>query len=1453
MSADSSSGTQEPIAKLPSGEIETDRRSLGKYQLIRKIGAGGMGTVFLALDSQLKRTVALKILPRERTSNPTLVKRFQAEAQAAAQLKHDNIVTVYDAGNADGHLYIALEYVEGTDVHELVARNGRIPLMRSIEIIKQVARALDHAHKQGIVHRDIKPSNLLLMKDGTVKLTDMGLARSIDETVDTGITREGTTVGTVDYMSPEQARDSQAADIRSDIYSLGCTWYQMLTGSPPFPTGSVTNKLYAHVSKPRPDPRSVNPKIPEGAVEILHKMMARKASERYQTPAELLKDLENVDLRMSREQTMVLDAITDTSEVDDVPKLASSLPPPMGDSGRLKGDSGRLKGDSGRLKGDSGRLKGDSGKLKGDSGRLAEETGRTADDSVRFPSLPPRMANPSLPSSEQSSRRDRRELPPRADDSSARTARPEGKKNKGVGGSARNARPQVSEEPVISRKPAASRQKSSSGTWSVNSIDYKQLAWVGGIIFGVVLLGVLFMSIGSGVDPSDVPKNVEGVEGNGAQNAANPVVPPPRSRRREEQAPPAKEEKKEDAPPENSQAAVLTDGANNAAAGAGKAEQIPIGRQGEKELTPDWVAQVWNASLKEASEKFPTFRVGRTTGPPSKFASLNDALENLPDAGGVVELVGDGPFLLTGERLETHGRVVIAAAQESRPVVLLAPNFENAAVGALTLAGGTLELRGIHFTAVAGQYAGDAPRKLVVVEGGDLVVRDCSVTMQGERTSPLVAFRVSGRMPEEAEHPRGEPHALLHNVFVRGGNLTALEFNLPAVDALISNSFLGSGEAPALRVTSTSDAVAATQEPANGNRPQSIAPPQGLTARNAPSPVKIGTDSAGLARRIRLFSSMICGGRNAFELVPGSDVMNPPTTEMRLLNSIVACETSVRDSQLLYLRDWQEDSSEGNRGSMLKNLDWSMEHSLVLGWKVLLQKDLGIHRIASDPKIWEEFWKKPVDTLQFQRLPWPGREFGDWAAITPASLAVTNPGTEGIKATDGERPGCDSAKFATPEPAILAYAAALVERPVLPAGFLGEFAATKVRNVNLDSSRTSDLGRVIASTDWQDGAVFHVSGSGIKTSSPIRVEGKSLRIEFDDSSRGNLTIQAVPESSKESADAFLSVSKGNLELVGVNLKMQNSARRTEPQWLVSVADGNLSIRNSLLIGQVLDSPGNAGLVKWSETSAGLSGNAPAQPAGHYQHYLHVSTSSLTARDSLFTINAPRGGLIVDNTLCASGNRGFDLLMGDGPSGGPQAVDIYGCTLSAAGELFHCRGRTRETQARPVLQIFVRETAVVPPPSNNKGSAEPPALLVCDGFQPTDGQLGWWEQSSGYTPQLGMFFRQGPLPEGTKPSVQSAGRAEWNSFWGPGHIHRSLLDEDGVLLTESKRQTLADLNADDFRLLANTKATEWTVDGRSIGVDLDALPPLAFKGGLPPAKSTKKEKEKPPKQRSTGGF
>ena len=322
--AESSGGNPSPAPGAttdPTAGRGAIPQSIGKYRIERRLGEGGMGTVYLALDSELKRHVALKLLRQERAGNPTLVKRFQAEAKTAAALKHKNVVAVYEAGQVDGFTFIAMEYVDGIDVHDLVQRREVIPVRRSISIIKQVASALQHAYERGVVHRDIKPSNLLIQRDGTVKLADLGLARIIDESSDAGITRDGTTVGTVDYMSPEQARNSRSADTRSDIYSLGCAWYHMLTGEPPYADGGLTQRLRLHAEGKPPDPRDLNPKVPEGIVAILNRMMAKNPDERYPTPAEVIKELDKVSLQRDTVAGQILSDLDEREESDGKPAV----------------------------------------------------------------------------------------------------------------------------------------------------------------------------------------------------------------------------------------------------------------------------------------------------------------------------------------------------------------------------------------------------------------------------------------------------------------------------------------------------------------------------------------------------------------------------------------------------------------------------------------------------------------------------------------------------------------------------------------------------------------------------------------------------------------------------------------------------------------------------------------------------------------------------------------------------------------------------------------------------------------------------------------------------------------------------------------------------------------------------------------------------------------------------
>lgn len=268
---------------------------LGPYEILEYIGGGGMGRVFRAFDARLSRVVALKVLTPEQASDPQTLARFQNEARSAARLNHPGIVQVYAAGEQNGVYYIAFEFIEGVNLRRLVEDKGPLPWVDAVRYVLQVAEALDYANRRGVVHRDIKPSNILVTNDGQAKLIDLGLARVFHaDGRSQDLTSSGTTLGTFDYIAPEQARDPRLADVRSDIYSLGCTLYFLLTGQPPFPGGTVLQKLLQHQTEEPPDVRTVRRDVPEALVRILRRMMAKSPRQRFPSAADLVVALREV-------------------------------------------------------------------------------------------------------------------------------------------------------------------------------------------------------------------------------------------------------------------------------------------------------------------------------------------------------------------------------------------------------------------------------------------------------------------------------------------------------------------------------------------------------------------------------------------------------------------------------------------------------------------------------------------------------------------------------------------------------------------------------------------------------------------------------------------------------------------------------------------------------------------------------------------------------------------------------------------------------------------------------------------------------------------------------------------------------------------------------------------------------------------------------------------------------
>ncbi len=1220
---------------------EAPLQRLGKYVIEKKLGQGGMGAVYLARDSELRRQVAVKVLPKDKASNPTLVRRFKAEAQAAAQLRHDNIVAVYDSDEADGYLFIAMEYVDGQDLHEMINRRGKIPVKRSIEMIKQVVAALQHAHEHKIVHRDIKPSNLLIRRDGMVKITDLGLARSVDDTIETGITRAGTTVGTVDYMAPEQARNSKLADIRSDLYSLGCTWFQMLTGHAPYPEGSLTNKLQAHAVKPIPDPRAENENVTEGLVAVIQRMMAKKPEDRYQTPAELLKDLEASSLTRAAFSQEIFNAIGD------------------------------------------------------DSGHAVTVRVATVEDDVAAPSQrKPR------------SRRDREES----------TEEPVGEVTESApsGKSGKTKKESGSLPPPSRRRPVEDEVERPPSPWGER---LKTLGIIAGIFAGIGLLAGLASNIGGVFDSS--PNNVvvkpldphagtvvpdpgraavagvSGTSGGPSVNTSTPVAPVFSSGSQGTLTPRTG----------MTAASNSTPGGTTATGQAGTTAQAtpransPISsanlnniRPADPQQRPDWS----KTTPRPAAAAAAGFSVGPGAITATHFSSLNDALLKLPPTGGVIRLLGNGPFPLSlTVPVKTRHLLVLGDPQAFSLVVPV--KSADGQLGRLDV-DGELELSDVHIACDTATQTPAAPMSLLQTRTGHLTLTKCSLTLMGGSGPAVTGITLLGdKAPQKLTCRR---------TLIRGEFATGLDLRTAAVDAVIDESLVASGRGPALRFEGRS----------------------GLTPAGQTS------------RWVRCFASTLCSREQLVDFSPESGLSEHPKTEL-VFRDVIGCTAAPPGrNTLLNVTDWLQ---QGVRDEIA----WTATDSTFLGFPHLVEFGAKSSFRVEDADTWRQFWRQKVASQEFVTAVWPA-EISDFGTVPPLAFDRNLLPTIARQAgASGELPGVAPEWLRLPDAVEPERLAALASRPPLPVirGWINPPNPSEPVRIDI---KKQDLGLALAKNDWPDGAVIEAVGFGVCPMSPVVITGKKLKLIFrQEDDKGPLRL--TPREGLRPVEALFDVRDGALEIHGLRAEFPE-LRPKHPAWLISAKNSALVLDGCDIRAPETILEPYQGLVRMSATAADLE--SPA--------FLSIANSLLIGPGRLVSCEGGGGRLFARDSIFVTNDGAIDVFLAPRGTVIPFSLDVASSTFASAGAAFRVEPASlTEASSRP-SRWFVEHCAFVPPTSLKPPPGTEPTVIRCAGPVLDQNQITWWGRGNGLAKEVQTLVSTGNAGTPRKISTPAEWQALW---------------------------------------------------------------------------------------------
>ncbi len=1371
-------------------------KRLGKYEIKKLLGKGGMGAVYLAVDTQLKRTVALKVLPKDKAKNPILVKRFHAEAQTAAALRHDNIIMVFEADHADGYDYIAMEYVEGTDAARLLETRGLLPVRRATEIVRQVALALEHASQQGVVHRDIKPANLMIRRDGVVKLADMGLARIIDDTMDTSITRVGTTVGTVDYMSPEQARDSKAADVRSDIYSLGCTWYFLLTGEPPFPAGSLTNKLRAHAEKAPPDPRQINDKIPESVVAILNRMLAKQPKARYQTAADLVADLDRGD-NVQRQVTRVLmddesaemeppiAAITRRIVPDESSSDVSTTPDTRStNGGRKPGQTIEVPDDEADdrpapRKSKKSRKTGAPEEQPDEAEeprprRKSSASSPSPDDEPDFDEPTERRKSRSRPDDSAeadettgSSRKNRVRAAAAVEEDSvepsgrSRKARAKGDEGESVPSVSKSGKSRsVKETPTESDAEKAAERRSAILFYVTSAL----------VVSGILSLGVfvvLRISRALETPPAIVPVNPfaqgDPLDPAALNLAVAAVEGDPASGKQPDTAVVG------DETPADTVAHVVPNA-------------TPSQTEWELDGLPAWPGDVASFPLASTVRRREIL-VDTIVDGELPYTVINPAIGEDDESMALsIKLKGPGPFALRPIDLSRYAGVSLAAASApiagsgasaslpAPPLVYVLPasapsDGKDSPATTILSAGASLEVRHIEFVVDASRFAPDEDLTVLRADAGQVRLEDVRVTVLNQPTGGPTAQVLSLPQGAGAVKAKSVAHVLLQRCAFRGERITGVATTLAGLDLIVRDSFFWTQDGQPFQFAGT-----------------------------APD--------SNLERQVQMRRSTLVSGQDAVQLADSPD--RPIKTQFDLRRTLVASTTGGGIAPaIVRLTGWNTAQTRGALGRVYSWKSVDCQYSGFTQWLSMHAAPNEPVTVAGDLASWNERWQSPDSGAvgEFDSEPW---------LTTPRTRVVqVEPSQMPLRADlpEDRRAG---ALFADPvfqSAESLDRLAREASRPHVPEFFATPPTAPKSIKVDLGQD---DLAKVLMDPGLGNWVDVEVHGGGVRQLGTVIIRDRYVRLRCV-APDGRLT-SFIPRQVDES---WITVINGGLDVSGAAFgvaAMDKSGRDklTLPKWFFRLDGADLVLRNSRV-----QSPLQGGLRTEGLIQVVPGGGAPARPVPlSGKSYVVVRDSFLASAGPILRGDWAGRTLFVRNSALVSRGELLSLAYTANANGPESLVDMRAATLVGSGAVVRVdSGSVPAGPVRP-LTLSSRGCLFARPLVKLTANRPAPALLLASSESVSGKQVVWTEESCGYAAEwTKVMLREGD----SKDALDFAG---WVQRWGSDSVRMPLSEPSGVLLPDFPAD-LSRLDLPALEPLVACQAAKW-LQGKPIGANIPGL-------------------------------